>query len=71
MTRFLLFLDEYIRYFTLTGRMGVYVWYEGCWHHWRFAITSLCADTVAHEELQEYANKMTHFPCCFESSCKR
>lgn len=71
-TRFLLFLDEYIRYFTLTSRMGIYVWYEGCWYHWRFAITPICADTVAYEELQEYANKkMTHFPCCFESSCKR
>ena len=70
--RFLLFLEEYIRTCTVSGKAGAYIWYDRMWHHWRWSIADICADSVAQEEIMEFVNKkMTAFPCWFDPRCKK
>lgn len=70
--RFLSFLDEYILLNSAAGKAGVYMWYNGEWHHWRWCLAGICADSVAQEEVMEFVNKkMSSHPCWFDEGCKR
>lgn len=70
--RFLVFLEEYIRTCTVSGKAGAYIWYDRMWHHWRWTIDDICADSVAQEEIMEFVNKkMTAFPCWYDARCKK
>ena len=70
--RFLVFLEEYIRTCTVSGKAGAYIWYDRMWHYWRWTIDDICANSVAQEEIMEFVNKkMTAFPCWYDLCCKK
>ena len=70
--RFMKFLEEYLVLNSALGKAGIYMWYDGMWHHWRWFFLGICADSVAQEEVVEFMNKkMTSYPCWFDDSCKR
>ena len=55
--RFLVFLEEYIRTCTVSGKAGACIWYDRMWHYWRWTIVDIFADSVAQEEIMEFVNK--------------
>ena len=70
--RFMKFLEEYLVLNSALGKAGIYMWYDGMWHHWRWFFLGICADSVAQEEVVEFMNKkMTSYPCWFDDRCKR
>lgn len=71
MKRLVLFMDEYIKMVTLTGKKGVFFRYGRQWHHWRWAILGICADSVAEEQIIEAPNKKNSREPCVMMDCRR
>ena len=71
MERMLGFMKEYIHTANVTGKEGVYFHYGGKWHHWRWSIVSICADSVAEEQIIGKPNKKnSKFPCIERDCCR-
>ena len=65
------FLDEYIHLSVISGMKGIYLHYDGAYHHWRWTIYNICSDSVAAEEIVGQPNKKNSKEPCVEWNCCR